>query len=622
MGKKKILFDQFPPVSTRQWMEKINSDLKGDDFRKLVWRTVEGLEVSPFYREEDINSLIAGGSGPGEFPYRRGIKKEKNDWLIRQDIKVADYSEANEKALDILMKGVNSLGFIIIDPATISAENFNILLRDIHPEAVELNFLSNGKAIEILEILSGICKEKGIEHNVLKGAIEADPLGRLIANGTLCIPAEEGFDYLARLTRNALPITDFRTIHLKASAFANSGSNLVQELAFAVSMGTEYMTQLTERGISAEDAASKIRFSFSTGPDYFPEIAKLRAARLLWSVIMKRFCRERFPHMEIHCTTSGWNKTIYDPHVNMLRTQTEAMSAILGGTGSLTVEPFDSAYKEPDQFSERVARNQQLLLKEESGFDMVSDPSAGSYYIENLTDMLADSAWKLFLETEEMGGFLAALRNGFIQRKIKESASRKRNDIASRKIILLGTNQYPNTKETMDRRVKACLDSTFDKTVQPNMDVEPVLPFRGASDYENIRMAVEASGKKPHVFLFTIGNPAMRKARAQFSSVFFGCGSYKVTDNNGFDSIDDGVKAALDSRADIVVVCSSDDEYATLVPEIFRNLNKNCIVVVAGNPSCSEVLKKEGIEHFIHLKSDVPEKLKQLNLKLGIKVQP
>ncbi len=614
---KKKLFEQFPTVSTGEWMEKINADLKGADFRKLIWKTAGGIAIKPFYREEDLNSLIAVESLPGEFPYRRGSKQGKNEWRVRQDIRVVNYAEANLKSLDILMKGIDSLGYIIDDPSTVTPENFKILLSGLQPEAVELNFLSNGKAIEILDIVTSVCRERGIDPVLLKGAIEADPLGRLMLNGTLCITPEEGFDYLAKLTRNALPLPDFRTIHIKASAFTNSGSDLVQELAFAVSMGTEYMTQLTSHGITGEEAASKIRFSFGIGPDYFPEIAKLRAARLLWSAIMKKFCSNSYPEMEMHCVTSGWNKTVYDPYVNMLRTQTEAMSAILGGTGSLTIEPFDSAYRESSPFSERIARNQQLILKEESGFDMVADPSAGSYYIENLTDMLADSAWKLFLETEEQGGFLNALRNGSIQKKIKESGALRKKEIASRKTILLGTNQYPDSGEKLSDKPDRLV---LEVKAKSGTDVEPVLPARGAAEYEKIRMAVEASVKKPHVFLLTIGNPVMRKARAQFSSVFFGCGGYKVTNNNGFDTIEAGVRAAVDSKADIVVICSSDEEYASFAPEIYNNLKNKCIVVVAGNPACAEYLVRAGIEHFIHLKTDVPEKLSHFNTKMGMKI--
>jgi len=430
MVKKEKLFDQFPPVTTKEWMDKIHADLKGADFnKKLVWKTNEGFEVKPFYRMEDIETLMYINTMPGEFPYIRGAKIKNNNWYVRQNIEVSDYSGANLKALTILMKGIDSLGFIITDPESVNEKNFRILLKDIHIEIIEINFLCNGKAKEILDLIIKITTERELDPVKLCGAIEADPIGRLMGNGKLCVPVEEGFDYLASLTGSAKAFPNFRTVHLNASHFNNSGADIVQELAFGISMGSEYITQLTERGISADIAASKIRFSFGIGSDYFPEIAKLRAARLLWSVVINGFqpAHSKSIKMDIHCVTSEWNKTEYDPYVNMLRTQTEAMSAILGGTDSLTVEPYDIAFRKPDEFSERIARNQQLILKEEAYFDKVADPAGGSYYIENLTYLIADNAWKLFLEVEDQGGFLSALKSGFIRKKLSESAVKRKN---------------------------------------------------------------------------------------------------------------------------------------------------------------------------------------------------
>ena len=429
--KEGKLFEQFPPVTTEEWKDKIRNDLKGDDFdKKLVWKSGQGLEIKPFYRAEDIDNLIYINSLPGEFPYIRGKKRANNNWCIRQNIEVKDYSQGNRKALDVLMKGVDSLGFIISDPESIIDDNFKILLRDIRFESIEINFQSNGKAKEILAILIKTANEGGLDLSHIRGAIEADPLGRLMLNGTLCIPEEAGFDYLASLTESSSVLPNLRTIHLSASNFNNAGADIVQELAFAISMGSEYLAQLTGRGMNAGYAASKIRFSFGTGSGYFPEIAKLRAARLLWSTVLSGFLpgSSEGSVMDIHSVTTRRNKTIKDPYVNMLRTQTEAMSAILGGADSLTVEPFDIVFRQPDEFSERIARNQQLILKEESYFDKVSDPSAGSYYIENLTRQIAENAWKLFVETEEQGGFLSALKSGFILAKLSESETKHKTE--------------------------------------------------------------------------------------------------------------------------------------------------------------------------------------------------
>jgi methylmalonyl-CoA mutase len=497
MVQKEKLFDQFPPVTTKEWMDKINADLKGADFnKKLVWKTNEGFDVKPFYRMEDIENLMYINTLPGEFPFIRGTKIKNNNWLLRQNIKVTDYSEANQKALTILMKGVDSLGFIIADPETINENNFDILLKGIQLEAIEINFLSNGKAKEITDLISNYVKKSGSDPLKIRGAFEADPLSRLMLNGTLCIAPEQGFDYLASVVYSSVFLPHFRVIHLNASNFNNAGAGIVQELAFGISMGSEYMAQLTDRGISADIAASKIRFSFGTGSNYFPEIAKLRAARLLWSVVTNGFHPAKCENikMDIHCVTSEWNKTVYDPYVNLLRTQTEAMSAILGGTDSLTVEPFDIIFRHPDEFSERIARNQQLILKEEAYFDKVADPAAGSYYIENLTSLITESAWELFLEIEDQGGFLSCLKSGLIQRKLSESASVRKSDIASGKEILLGTNRFPDFNEKAPSEID--LTRVFKSPVlESDLQIEPIKLFRGSEEHERLRLGADKGVK-------------------------------------------------------------------------------------------------------------------------------
>lgn len=497
MVKKEKLFEQFPPVTTKEWMDKIHSDLKGADFNtKLVWKTNEGFDVMPFYRIEDVENLAYTDTLPGEYPFLRGTKIRNNNWYVRQNIEVTDYAEANSKALTILMKGIDSLGFIISDPESVCKSNFEILLKDIHLEVIEINVLCNGKAREILEHISSIAAERGLDPVDIRGAVEADPIGRLMVNGKLCVSIEEGFNYLAAYTKAALKMPNLRTIHLNASHFNNAGADIVQELAFSMSMAGEYISQLTDRGLEATLAASKIRFSYGIGSTYFSEIAKLRAARLLWSAVQRGF---NIPEsdavkMEIHCVTSEWNKTVYDPFVNMLRTQTEAMSAILGGTDSLTVEPFDVAFRKPDEFSERIARNQQLILKEEAYFDKVADPAAGSYYIETLTNLIAENAWKLFVEIEEHGGFLSSLKEGFIQKMLSESAAKRQEDFAGGKVKLLGSNLFPDLNEKVLSQIET--ESVF-KNVEYESDlmIEPIRLFRISAGYEAVRIEQEKGAK-------------------------------------------------------------------------------------------------------------------------------
>jgi methylmalonyl-CoA mutase len=247
----------------------------------------------------------------------------------------------------------------------------------------------------------------------------------------------------------------------------------------------------------------------------------------------------------------------------------------------------------------------------------VIDPAAGSYYIENLTNLIAENAWKLFLEIEDKGGFLSGLKSGFIQTKLKESAANRKRDLATRKTILLGTNQYPDTQEKISGTVDLNI-ALFHKKVEKDLIVEPVILFRGSEQYDKIRIAVDNAPERPVVFLLPIGNPAMRNARAQFSANFFGCAGYRILDYQGFGTVKEAVKSAGESKADIIVICSSDEEYLQFAPEIYNSLKNKAIIVIAGNPAGIDELKLKGLENFIHIRSNVIEILTGFNKKLGI----
>ena len=620
MDKKERLFEKFPPISTDKWMEKITADLKGADFsKKLVWKTHDGLAVMPFYRQEDLDMLPHCGFLPGDYPYVRGTRVSGNSWLVRQDIIVKEYKAANKKALDILMRGITSLGFVIEDPQSISIDNISQLLNGIHLESVEVNFMTPGMAKELFAAVESVLLTMGADPGKVQMSIAADPLGRLAANGKLCVPVDQGIDYLADLIRASATVPGMKCLEPSGTIFSNAGVGPVAELAYTLSLGNEYMASLTERGITPDMAAHSMRFTFGVGPDFFPEIAKIRAARMLWAVIVKGYepKTDEAAMMHIHSVTGRWNKTLYDPFVNMLRTQTEAMSAALGGAESITVEPFDTVFRDANEFSERIARNQQLLLMEEAHLDKVADAGAGSYYIEELTSLMAHEAWKLFLELEEQGGFLEALQKGIIQKKISDAVASRKSDIARRRETLLGTNQYPDfTEKKAPLHEPSKLFNEY--APQPDEEVTPIIASRGAEEFEKLRLATESKGRRPLAFMLTIGNMAMRRARAQFSSNFFAVAGYDVQDNNGFETADDGVKAALEAKADIIVICSSDDEYATLAGDIFRKVNGKAVIVIAGNPPCTDALKTEGLEHFISVRSNVLESLQMFNRILGI----
>ena len=631
MAEKKLnLLAEFPPVTTEKWMEKITADLKGADFsKKLVWKTNEGFDVMPFYRAEDIETLKNTEAIPGKFPFVRGTKAN-NDWYVRQDIVVENVDEANKKALDVLNKGITSLGFKI-SYQDLSSSYIQSLLKGIAADCVELNFsICTDHAAELAGILVAYFQSKGYDLVKLHGSINFDAMNAMLLRGKEYDKAS--IVSMAKAIIDAIaPLPFYRVVGVNATTLSNAGAYIAQELGYALAWGSQYLSLLVEAGVDTSLAAKKIKFNFGVGGNYFMEIAKFRAAKLLWALIVDAYqpiCRRPncdntengickcAARIRIHAQTSEFNKTVYDANVNMLRTQTEAMSASLGGVDSLTVLPYDSVYKKSDDFSERIARNQQLLLKEESNFDKVADPASGSYYIETLTNEIAQQAWKLFLEVEENGGFYAAIVAGNVQKAIKKTASTRLKNVSSRREVLLGTNQFPNFNEQAITKVQK--ENNASSCCTHSTSIEQLCAVRAADEFESLRFATEKATKRPKAFMLTIGNLAMRLARAQFSCNFFACAGYDVVDNLGFKTIEEGIAAAKKANADIVVLCSSDDEYAELAPQAFDLAKGNAILVIAGAPACTDELKAYGIEHFINVKSNVLDTLRTFNGLLTI----
>ncbi len=616
-NNKEKLFGEFAAPSKQEWLDKIQVDLKGADFdKKLVWRTDEGFSMQPFYTREDVKDLKTQQSMPGEFPFVRGNKKNDNAWYVRQNIDVTDAKEANAKALDILNKGVDSLGFHI--PGKIlSAEVVEQLLEGICCECVELNFTScKRKSVELANILTAYFEKKGYDKEKIVGSIDWDPIEKIVIKG------QDTTELLALAPQLVEALKDyphFRCIAVNVLSLVNAGAHISQELGYALAWGNEYLNEMVEAGVEPTLAAKNIKFNMGVSENYFMEIAKFRAARMLWAEIVKQYepkC-DCACQMCVNATTTTYNMTMFDSYVNLLRTQTEAMSAALAGVHSIVVNPFDVAYEQPTDFSERIARNQQLLIKEECHFDKVVDPSAGSYFIEQLTVSLAEAAWKIFLKVEEEGGFLAAVKAGSVQDDINATNAKRHDNAAKRKEFILGTNQFPNFTELSDGKEPYChvcgcgsKEETAFKSIEAT---------RLAADFENLRLQTEKSGKTPKAFMLTIGNLAMRQARAQFSCNFLACAGYQVIDNLGFKTVEEGVDAALAAGADIVVLCSSDDEYAEHAVPAYKYLDGRAMFIVAGAPACMDDLKAAGIENFIHVKCNVLETLKQYNDKLGIK---
>lgn len=613
--KKETLFDAFSPVSTEEWKAKITADLKGADFdKKLVWRTNEGFNVQPFYRKEDIQNLPTIGTLPGEYPYVRGTRNN-NDWLIRQEAQGATAAEMNAHGRHILDKGAESIGISL--KGELNAASLGEILNGIDLKKVEVNITCcPGKAVETAEALVKLIREAGAEND-FRGSIDYNPFRRLLKHG-LPFPKDAAKEGKA-LYEAVKDVKGLRCFAVDSFLFNNAGAFITQELGYALAWGAEWLTLLTEEGISAAEVAGRIKFNMGISSNYFMELAKFRAGRMLWAEIVKAYgVAEDECKMWVHAITSKFNQTLYDSHVNLLRSMTETMSAALAGVDSLETLPFDLCYKCPDEFSERIARNQQVLLREESHLNKVVDPAGGSYYIETLTASIADQAWKVFNEIEDNGGFEAMLKKGEIQAKVNESGVKRHLDVARRKEILLGTNQYPNFNEKALDKVSetcGCKCGCHDGEAKDGA-VEWLNFDRAASQFEQLRLDTERSSHRPKVFMLTIGNLAMRLARAQFSSNFFGCAGYEIIDNIGFNSVKEGVDSAIEKGADVVVLCSSDDEYAEFAPEAYKELANRALFVVAGAPACMDDLKAQGIENFIHVRVNVLDTLIGFNAKL------
>lgn len=617
----KKLFSEFPPVSTEKWEEVINKDLKGADYeKKLVWKTIEGFNVKPYYRAEDLEGLEYLDSNPAQAPYTRGKKADNNVWDIRQDINAESLEEANRLALEALERGADSLGLCACEADTV--EKMQILLKDIHLEACKINFTCSKNMLETLKTYAQVVKANGYDTQKVEGSINFDIYGTALKTGKFCC-GEEGCYKMAKeiieFAKENLP--KFRVLTINGCHIHNAGSNIIQELGFTLASANDLMVHLTDMGLQVCDIAPRMAFNFATGSNYFMEIAKIRAARLLWSKIVEQYnpCCDCCYKVFINATSSIWNKSIFDPYVNMLRTTTETMSAAIAGADSITTNPFDIAYKGSDSFGYRIGRNQQLLLKEESYMDKIVDPAAGSYYIENLTNSIAQHAWEQFLAVEERGGFSKAIREGYVQDEVARMAQQRDMDIATRKTTILGTNQYPNLLEKMGEKIEKKSPYCCQSCCCSDTEIKVLRRYRGAEAFEQLRLATEKAERRPKVFLLTYGNLAMRKARSGFATNFFGVAGYEIIDNVGFKTAEEGVEAALKAQADIVVMCSSDDEYAEICQNVCNGLKgKVKSIVLAGFPKDQiDTYKGYGVDEFIHVKTNVLDCLTKFNNAFG-----
>lgn len=665
---QKSLFEEFPPISTEEWEEVITQDLNGADYKKkLRWKTDEGIEPLPFYRRDDMDDI----DRPAPLP-KAHANKEANSWEIREVIFENEISEANKAARNALDRGADALqlqmtlrrteGMLdgdIQGLAIQSQSDLTALLNEINLENTPLHFDTGLASPALLAMLWDEIQNQNLAPQKVRATFSYDPFIYLLQHGHYPKKRKDiEADICDTVQFIAENLPAVQPLGVDGRFYHNSGATIVQELGFAMASASEYLSILTDNDVSVDDAVNSLSFSFSIGSNYFLEIAKFRAARLLWKNVIEAYGADPEENAAyLHAETSRWNKTLYDPYTNMLRTSTEGMAGAIAGCDSLAVLPFDEHFRKPNEFSERIARNQQLILQEESYFNKVEDPAAGSYYIEKLTEKIAEKAWAIFQDVEAEGGLFKAIENGTVQSAIQQSQEQRNQAIAKRGRTFVGTNQYTNADETMSNDIgktkqtvalresediditsdaenlvaylsdafsqEATIADVIDKLFDfKRQQYRIVAPYRGPQAFEELRLATERHQSTPKVLNLPLGNKKWRKGRATFSANFFGCAGYHIEDPIGFEDVDEAINAIKEQQSDIAVICSSDKEYKELVPAIsdaVSELENPPILVLAGYPEEDiETYKEAGVDEFIYAKCDVLETLKRFQQKLNV----
>ncbi|MDR0499523.1 MAG: acyl-CoA mutase large subunit family protein [Holophagales bacterium] len=671
-GVGERLLSEFPAPSLDAWKEEVIRLLKGAPYeKKMLTPTYEGITLQSIYTAEDTKDLPFQDTLPGEWPYLRGTEalgKRLNGWLVAQELPFADPKDFNEALRYDLERGQNAVT-ILLDAAgyrgldadqaetdmvgrngtSVSAFADAVQLLDGIDPAIPTMVVGGAGSIPAAALVVAAMQAKGADLTKANLTLGNDPLGFLAVNGQLPMSVEEAFDGLASLTNWAIASAP-KTKTLVACGFPyfESGANSVQQLAFTLSSAVAALRAMETRGISVENAASRMVFRLKVGGHFFMEIAKLRAMRVLWAQVA-RACGASDEAAKICMQTKNGrlNKTQFDPYVNMLRGTTEAFAAIAGGADTLHIGAYDEALGgQPSNLGRRIARNTQIVLREESRLDHVVDLAGGSWAVETLTHQLITAAWKLFREVEAMGGLQKALETGFVQKAIGEIAKARRKAVAARTDVIVGTNQYPNALEAEPEikkidhaAIKASLGakaaaarkgqakskdftallnaapkSTLGELSQAmgrsgSIKVEPLSVFRTTEALETLRKAmIRARKGKTDVFLANLGPIGAYMPRLDFTRTFFQVGGFSVEDKSWFKTPEEAAKAAIDSGAPIIVAVGLDDTYVEQVPALAGTIKASGAktVLVAGLlKDSADAFKAAGVDDFIHVKSDV-----------------
>jgi methylmalonyl-CoA mutase len=678
-GTEERLLSEFPAPTMEQWRDEVIRLLKGAPFeKKMLAATYEGITLQPIYTAEDVKDLPFQDTLPGEWPYLRGTEplgKRLAGWLVCQELPFPDAKSFNEALHADLERGQNAVNLVLDEAGrhgldadqaeTVGKGGVSIstyadmvqALEGVDP-ATPIALAASAGAVPAAALLVAALKAKKADLSKAHLSLGFDPLGALASKGSLPMSLDQAYDQLADLTKWAVANAP-KSLTLVACGrpYHESGANAVQDLAFTLASAVATLRALEARGVSVNDAASRMLIRLSVGGNFFMEIAKLRAMRVLWAQVV-RACggSDEAAKIHLHARSGLFNKTQFDPHVNILRGTTEAFAAVVGGADSIHVAPWDAVLSQiPGDLGRRLARNTQIMLREESRLDQVVDLAGGSWAVETLTHQLCVAAWKLFQEVEAMGGMKAALEAGFPQAKIAEVAAARRKALVQRTDVVVGTNQYPNALEaapdvkTVDHAaLKAALGpkaaasrkgavkaTSFAALVEvaPNATlgelmvrgegpkVEALKMHRLVEPFENLRKAVLAGKRGTQVFLANLGPVGTYMPRLDFTRGFFQVGGFEVADQAWFKTPEEAAKAAIESGAPVVVAVGLDDTYVEAVPVLAKALKAGGVktVLVAGLlKEQAEAFKAAGVDDFIHVRSDVHAVLSGLAKTMGV----
>lgn len=595
MDTHKKIFSEFTPVTKQQWIEKVNADLKGEDFnRKLVWKTLNNIDFQPFYNENDTLDFLTntGENAQALVNYR--------------NIEVLSAESGNNLALKAINEGVTGLLFNI--KHTISVDT---LLKGVNLNKVAVSFVLKNDIVKFAKDFFTFAEQNVINNKSLKGYFDLGFISNYVTKGSI---DNNLFEVLANLSKLGNEFPNFKTITVSGTAYLDSGSNQVQEVAYTLNSCVYLIEQLSFKDIDAQSVFNNLHIQLAIGSEYFIEIGKFRAFNSLLHEVAKKYGITNFNH-SLTAITSIWSKSVTDAHTNLLRATTEAMSAILGNVDGVLIDAYDKAFNEASDFSNRIATNISTILKEESYFGNVANPVDGSYYIEEVSTKIAEKALVLFKEIEAEGGFYQAFESELIQTQIAEIRQEKIKLISQRRLPMVGVNKYPNLMESVSSKVLADASEANSKLLTPR---------RASLEIEALRKVteqfVEATGKRPKVELTSFGNLTMRKARAAFSYDFIGVSGFEVLQEKSYDTVQQAAETSAKSNADVVIICSSDadyDEQALAFVEIFRRINSEKVLLLAGNPiNIIEALTKAGLDGCIHLKSDVIQIIASVQKKI------